>query len=463
MAKRKLAHRRSIANLGNHAKKRVCQRQDSEKENKENEPPSELLAQTADSCGDTSPADKQCTTSHSASARAIPPSAGTGMHGPLALELSGHEGVVEQYQIQNAEDTMTVPDNASAFPTSKSHPYIPPPTIEDANSALSDILALLWPRRKNGKGTKPFDGDDFLHQRMEQMRMLLWFYHNLPTNPYGKWNNSMLQKGDLASAIGRHLQSIGKYVRAMDVMEFVNSAETQSEFGLTKGICLSTAQMWMHAMDYRWRKTPHGQFVDGHERADVVNYRQEIFLPLIAELEYNARRWSRDGLEDIDQNEPRPRNCRMVFWWHDESVFYANDRRSVRWVHETETAVPQAKGEGASIMAADFVSADYGWGRSKDGTRSTRILFKPGKNREGYFTNERILEHCTMLMDIASRDYPDDDHGIILDNAPTHLKRADDALSARKMPKFPPKPGAPNFHCVFAILVGGLLRIGYTR
>ncbi|KAL6305321.1 hypothetical protein BKA93DRAFT_846203 [Sparassis latifolia] len=156
MAKRKLAHRRSIANLGNHAKKRVCQRQDSEKENKENEPPSELLAQTADSCGDTSPADKQCTTSHSASARAIPPSAGTGMHGPLALELSGHEGVVEQYQIQNAEDTMTVPDNASAFPTSKSHPYIPPPTIEDANSALSDILALLRPRRKNGKGTKPF-------------------------------------------------------------------------------------------------------------------------------------------------------------------------------------------------------------------------------------------------------------------------------------------------------------------
>ena len=36
-------------------------------------------------------------------------------------------------------------------------------------------------------------------------------------------------------------------------------------------------------------------------------------------------------------------------------------------MHKSETAVPQAKGEGASLMVADFVSADYGWLWSPDG------------------------------------------------------------------------------------------------
>ncbi|KAF9230806.1 hypothetical protein BU15DRAFT_6835, partial [Melanogaster broomeanus] len=40
-------------------------------------------------------------------------------------------------------------------------------------------------------------------------------------------------------------------------------------------------------------------------------------------------------------------------------------------------------------------------------------------------------------MDILEKYYPDEDHILVFDNATTHLKRADDALSARKMPKNP--------------------------
>ncbi|KDQ22209.1 hypothetical protein PLEOSDRAFT_36105 [Pleurotus ostreatus PC15] len=45
--------------------------------------------------------------------------------------------------------------------------------------------------------------------------------------------------------------------------------------------CISevTAQHWMKKMGYRWTLHPSGQFVDGHERVDVVHYRQNIFLP----------------------------------------------------------------------------------------------------------------------------------------------------------------------------------------
>jgi len=48
---------------------------------------------------------------------------------------------------------------------------------------------------------------------------------------------------------------------------------------------------------------------------------------------------------------------------------------------------------------------------------------------------------ATTAMDILEKHYPDEKHVLLFDNATTHQKRADDALSASKMPKFTPKPG----------------------
>lgn len=96
-------------------------------------------------------------------------------------------------------------------------------------------------------------------------------------------------------------------------------------------------------------------------------------------------------------------------------------------------------------MAADFVSADYGWLRSPDGKESTQVLFRPGKNRDGYFTHEEILEHAMKAMDILPKYYPNEDHVLIFDNTPTHLKRAADALSACHMSMKPMQDGRPVF------------------
>lgn len=92
-------------------------------------------------------------------------------------------------------------------------------------------------------------------------------------------------------------------------------------------------------------------------------------------------------------------------------------------------------------MVADLVSADFGWLTSPDGKRSARRLFKPGANRDSYFSNEEILEQADEAIDILHEYYPEFDHVLIYDNATTHLKRAEDALSACKMPKNIPKPG----------------------
>ena len=55
--------------------------------------------------------------------------------------------------------------------------------------------------------------------------------------------------------------------------------------------------------------------------------------------------------------------------------------------------------------------------------------------------NEDIQEQAQDAMDIVLEYYPQFDHVFIYDNATTHLKRPEDSLSARRMPKNIPKPG----------------------
>jgi transposase len=214
--------------------------------------------------------------------------------------------------------------------------------------------------------------------------------------------------------------------------------EVKAAYTLKKGISLATTKRWMRHLGYRWSKTPTGQYVDGHEREDVVTYRQKTFIPAWVVLEAQMRSWTGDNL-DVEDAPTSGR--KVVIWHHDESIFYANDRRKIRWVHKSENAVPYVKGEGSSLMVADFISADYGWLTSPDGNESARVLFKPGKNRDGYFDCEDIINQTSTAMDILQKHFSHEDHVFVFDNATTHTKRADGALSARKMPKKTPPEG----------------------
>ena len=108
---------------------------------------------------------------------------------------------------------------------------------------------------------------------------------NLLFNLYGSWNASMLESSDLVKAIHEHLMRIGEYVSAVAVVWFVNSVEIKNWYSLKRNMLLAIAQQWMHTVGYRWRKSPMGQYVDGHEHSDVVTYRQTSFLPRMAQFE----------------------------------------------------------------------------------------------------------------------------------------------------------------------------------
>ena len=356
-----------------------------------------------------------------------------------------------------------------------------PPTVEAVKEAHKKIKDMIRPPRDNGKGYKDPKLDLVLRGRLEAMMRFMWAYINsespcydkweaasldtaraaergsyfarrlrqwtrdfvadaekVPLNVYGSWNKSRVDDEDLKQELLTHLQGIGKYICAQDLVRYMNRPKVKKRYGMKRCITVRTAHNWLNRMGYRWTLEPSGQYVDGHEREDVVTYRQKIFLPHWKAIEPSLRTWTPDGTaEDVPGGTPHTGNQKTVVWFHDESTFYANDRRKRRWVHKAETPVPRAKGEGASLMVSDFISADYGWLRSPCGKETARVLFKAGKNRDGYFTNENILEQTQLAMEIVKRHYPGDKHVFIFDNATTHLKRPPTAISARKMTKNP--------------------------
>ncbi|KAE9399452.1 hypothetical protein BT96DRAFT_957247 [Gymnopus androsaceus JB14] len=156
---------------------------------------------------------------------------------------------------------------------------------------------------------------------------------------------------------------------------------------------------------------------------DVVWYCQKVFIPHIQSLYDRMKMFDKDGKEVREAEpdytlpnftfNPAPQ---IVIWYHDE------------------------KGEGLSLMIVDFVSAEFGWLRGPASGRSTRRIFCPGKNRVGYFTHENVIQQAKDAMDILPKFGPDVEHIFIFDNATTHKKWADEALSARHMPKSKPVP-----------------------
>ncbi|KAF9510185.1 hypothetical protein BS47DRAFT_1373366 [Hydnum rufescens UP504] len=167
-------------------------------------------------------------------------------------------------------------------------------------------------------------------------------------------------------------------------------------------------------MDYCWQKGKKGQYSNGHEWEDVVDYHQKVFLPAMKMHGERTRKWNNDGGEEASSGS------------HSDSP----QRTMI-----CETPKPYAKGEGVSLMVADFVSADYGWLHSPDGKSNAWVLLKPRKNCDDYFTNDEVLDQVTAAMDILTRYYPNEKHVLIFDNAKTHSKCLEDSLSAHHMPK----------------------------
>jgi hypothetical protein len=95
----------------------------------------------------------------------------------------------------------------------------------------------------------------------------------------------MLADEDLRSDVMLFLQGLGKEITAEKLRAYLNSPDVRKEHGIPKRISLATANRYLKALEFRFSQPPKEQFVDGHERSDVVDKRQNKFLPAMAKLE----------------------------------------------------------------------------------------------------------------------------------------------------------------------------------
>jgi hypothetical protein len=99
---------------------------------------------------------------------------------------------------------------------------------------------------------------------------------------------------------------------------------------LRKPLCDRTARRWLVKLGYRRIELRKGLYVDGHDRADVVEYRDKVFLPKMCE--YERRMTHYKGKELVPQApQLGPGEKRIIALWHDESTMHAKEFKRYAW------------------------------------------------------------------------------------------------------------------------------------
>ena len=171
-----------------------------------------------------------------------------------------------------------------------------------------------------------------------------------------------------------------------------------------------TARRWLSPLGFSRVQHQKGVYFDGHDRNDVVIYRNN-FLTKLSELDKTSLIY--DGTTpQLDEGEKA-----LIRVVHDESTYYANSDQTFFWADD-ETNVLRKKSLGAAIMVSDFV--DEVGGFICDGEESARLLLET--NKDGYFNNEFLIKQVEKTIDIFERIHPGCRGIFLFDNAPSHRR-----------------------------------------
>lgn len=286
-----------------------------------------------------------------------------------------------------------------------------------------------------------------------------------------KVRNWVKEKGEevtsrtLAAAFGEILKEVEDNAEVEriveDAFENVRREEDEREakgFVRKTSIQARTAREWLNKLGYRWKNISKGVFIDGHEREDVVEYRNEFVKKWYDMMPY-VREWEEE-MEEIDGEmkitglrkkekeavkDGKFENIKeIILVAHDESTFSANDGRRSCWIKEGESVL-RPKGRGRGIMVSEFLT---GSGRlrvrdeipdselSKEGLeRDATVYFEYGNKTEGYWKGENLVEQVlSKAIPVFEKEFGKESKACFLfDNSSNHGAFKDDALVADRM------------------------------
>ncbi|KAA8908922.1 hypothetical protein FN846DRAFT_1010086, partial [Sphaerosporella brunnea] len=110
-----------------------------------------------------------------------------------------------------------------------------------------------------------------------------------------------------------------------------------------------TARWWLKKLGFKFGQVRKGVYIDGHEREDVVSYRNKVFIPKWNEIERRLVIFKEDGTWELPPGL-RPGETALVFVTHDESTFNANDGKRRVWMENGKQPLrPKTKGKAKGL------------------------------------------------------------------------------------------------------------------
>ena len=158
-----------------------------------------------------------------------------------------------------------------------------------------------------------------------------------------------------------------------------------------RGVSLSTARRWLRREGFGYISHKKGLYFDGHDRDDVVAYRQNIFIPTFKSYEHRLVRHvvGDVGTELVVQPENYVER-RLVLEPHDEMISQAHDATAKSWVMGDEHRL-RKKGVGRGLHTSGCISALFGW--LNEGCK----ILEYGKNHGGFWTGELLVKQVRLL------------------------------------------------------------------
>ncbi|KAF9258948.1 hypothetical protein L218DRAFT_1080196 [Marasmius fiardii PR-910] len=196
------------------------------------------------------------------------------------------------------------------------------------------------------------------------------------------------------------------------------------QLNIDKSLSIRTACRWLIRLGWRLTQLWKGVYMDGHEREDVVKYRNKVFLPIMVEYERRMARWelTDDALTHIPP-VLRLGEKEIIPQFHDKSTFHMNDFRTTAWLAEGQTVL-QKKGRGHFGHMQMAISLD----------KAHHIIY-PGANGDAWWDTKQLLEQVKEAISIFNEAHPGCTALFIFDQSSAHASLAPDALHAFEMNK----------------------------
>ncbi|KAJ7210488.1 hypothetical protein GGX14DRAFT_625775 [Mycena pura] len=151
-------------------------------------------------------------------------------------------------------------------------------------------------------------------------------FETLPAERRGgkRVRRSFLHRDEIRTAVLTFLRSLpsGKVTPRVLANQLNKTILPAAGIQNTHSISLRTARRWLHKLGWTYSQVKKGVYVDGHEREDVVQYRNEVFLPKMAEYQRRMAKYIEvKGEEVLKRIEPTlgPGETELIPLFHDES------------------------------------------------------------------------------------------------------------------------------------------------